>query len=313
MIVYLCTNIITKKHYVGITSQPLEKRKSVHKHNALTKNLPNYFYRSIRKYGWDNFIWTIIEDSVYDFAILNSKEIEYIEKYNSFTNGYNMTIGGDGTVGYKHTEETKNKISSTTKGISKGPLSGDHYNKVVKINKSRCGKTYEELYGVEKATELKAGLSRYSKEFHNNQNHKNWLKMSYEEKYGNDKSAQIKSKMSTTRKAKLVNGKRIDISESGLQSMRDSKLGSKNNNYVEIDIESQELIIRLYKTYGKIAPEILQESGYSKHVIKRFLKDIKIYAGRKKYKDGNCNPQRSQYAQGENDRSGQSRQHGIYN
>jgi hypothetical protein len=287
MIVYLCTNIITKKHYVGITSQTFQKRKSVHKHNALTKNLPNYFYRSIRKYGWDNFIWNIIEDGVCDFAILNSKEIEYIEKYNAFTNGYNMTIGGDGTVGYKHTEEAKNKISNATKGISKGPLSEDHYNKISKINKSRCGKTYEELYGVEKAKELKAGLSRYSKELHDNQNHKEWLKMSYDEKY-NEKAEQIKSKMSTTHKNKLVNGKRVNISEAGLQRMRDAKLGSKNNNYVEVDIESQELIIRLYKTYGKIVPEILQESGYSKHVIKRFLKDIKIYAGRKKYKDGNC-------------------------
>ena len=112
MTVYLCTNTITGKHYVGITSQPIENRKRVHKHCALTKNSPNHFYRSIRKHGWDNFVWMTLETGIIEYSVLLEKEIDYISKYNSFENGYNMTTGGDGTIGYKHTEETKRKISN---------------------------------------------------------------------------------------------------------------------------------------------------------------------------------------------------------
>ena len=35
----------------------------------------------------------------------------YIKKYNSFNRGYNMTIGGRGVKGLKHSEETKKKLS----------------------------------------------------------------------------------------------------------------------------------------------------------------------------------------------------------
>jgi hypothetical protein len=61
-----------------------------------------------------------------------------------------------------------------------------------------------------------------------------------------------------------------------------------NPQYVKIDVDNKLLIITLYKKYGKIVPEIQKETGFSKHVIKRFLKEEGIYAGRKKYKDGDC-------------------------
>lgn len=37
--------------------------------------------------------------------VLDEKEIDYIQKYNSFNNGYNQDLGGSGCRGYKHTEE----------------------------------------------------------------------------------------------------------------------------------------------------------------------------------------------------------------
>lgn len=45
------------------------------------------------KYGEDNFIFEIIEECSIDK--LNEREVYWIEKYNSFKNGFNRTIGGD--------------------------------------------------------------------------------------------------------------------------------------------------------------------------------------------------------------------------
>jgi hypothetical protein len=69
------------------------------------KNPKQYFGRAIRKYGWENFTKDILIDDVPE-EDLNNLEINYIAFYNSFgPGGYNCTIGGGGTSGYKHTEE----------------------------------------------------------------------------------------------------------------------------------------------------------------------------------------------------------------
>jgi len=37
--------------------------------------------------------------------ILDKLEIAYISFYDSVNTGYNLSLGGGGTLGYKHTEE----------------------------------------------------------------------------------------------------------------------------------------------------------------------------------------------------------------
>lgn len=62
---------------------------------------PTHFWYAIAKYGWNNFHHDIvlkIECSTkkdLDFW-LDTWEKYYIEKYDSYNNGYNMTLGGDG-------------------------------------------------------------------------------------------------------------------------------------------------------------------------------------------------------------------------
>lgn len=51
-------------------------------------------YRAFRKYGLENFSFEILEQCKIDK--LSEKEIFYIEKYNSYKNGYNQTLGGEG-------------------------------------------------------------------------------------------------------------------------------------------------------------------------------------------------------------------------
>jgi DNA polymerase II small subunit/DNA polymerase delta subunit B len=59
-----------------------------------------------------------------------NNEIKYIKLYDTYDNGLNSTYGGEGCLGYEHTDETKEKISN-----------------ILKNGASHKGKTYEQLYG----------------------------------------------------------------------------------------------------------------------------------------------------------------------
>ena len=73
------------------------------------------FGNALRKYGIDTFNFSILiivyskNNNNLDI-ILNYFEKYFIKIYNSFNNGYNCTLGGDGTINFKHSEETKNKL-----------------------------------------------------------------------------------------------------------------------------------------------------------------------------------------------------------
>lgn len=51
-------------------------------------------YSAIRKYGIENFLLSTIEQC--DDTIVNDREVYWIEYFQSFKNGYNATVGGDG-------------------------------------------------------------------------------------------------------------------------------------------------------------------------------------------------------------------------
>ena len=88
------------KIYVGQTIRTLEQRKKDHYRATKNKKNKNYnypLYRAIRKYGWDNLKWEII-DYGENKKELEEKEIYWIEYYNSFKKGYNSTVGGDGAI-----------------------------------------------------------------------------------------------------------------------------------------------------------------------------------------------------------------------
>lgn len=89
-----------------------------------------HLHRAIAKYGVAAFKRSVIEecDNQDDMLL---KEIESIKHFDTFNNGYNLTMGGEGRLGgtCKHTEESKLKMSLATKGKPKGKQSKDHIEK----------------------------------------------------------------------------------------------------------------------------------------------------------------------------------------
>lgn len=79
--------------YVGATRRHPDQRFVEHRRDALRfKHRP--LYAAINKYGIENFSLDVIEEC--DLASLSEREEYWIEKCNSFADGYNSTIGGAG-------------------------------------------------------------------------------------------------------------------------------------------------------------------------------------------------------------------------
>ena len=77
--IYKFRNKINNKVYIG-QSVCLEKRYLEHYHNHANPNLKDYktkFYKALRKYGFDNFDYEIIESNDY----FTSKELDEREIY----------------------------------------------------------------------------------------------------------------------------------------------------------------------------------------------------------------------------------------
>lgn len=100
--IYCFTNKITGKRYIGQTNN-VEKRKRGHKSVAFNPKANGYqlpFYCAIRKYGWDNFDFEVLEeiDEAFGREYLNEREVYFISFYQTLIsqNGYNYTKGGEG-------------------------------------------------------------------------------------------------------------------------------------------------------------------------------------------------------------------------
>ena len=105
-VIYRITNMINGKKYIG-------------KHST-TDVYDGYFgsgiaiKQAINKYGIDNFKKEII------CYCNNEEELKEMEKYHikkegTFSKGYNLTLGGEGILGYKHTEDSIRKASDSRK------------------------------------------------------------------------------------------------------------------------------------------------------------------------------------------------------
>lgn len=173
--IYLITNLINGKVYVGQTAKGLDERWATHV-RAWRKGKSPHLYAAFRKYGLASFSITLL--SVCDTKEqANYQEKLWILLYNSHNPdiGYNMTDGGDGGgvfTGRKHrpesiekmrksatgrspSKETKEKISKTRKGMvgEKSPAFNRSISSKEIVRLYQEGKTTRQIakiFGVEK-------------------------------------------------------------------------------------------------------------------------------------------------------------------
>jgi hypothetical protein len=180
--VYITTNLINRKQYIGDHSTNNEFDKDVYKGSGIL--IENAF----KKYKKRNFKREILEFFPTKQEAFNAQE-RYIKEYNTLTpNGYNISPKGGHNVkgciaeetrkkisvshiGKKDSIETRRKKSESRKGKSPGNkgkhISKQHSLQISKKLKGRKrekpwpskGKTYVELYGEEKANNISLKLS----------------------------------------------------------------------------------------------------------------------------------------------------------
>lgn len=93
--IYKITNNLNGKVYIGQTIQNIKER--FYQHCAVKCSndvLKMAIHKAILKYGKQNFSIEVIEEV--ESENLNEREIYWIKYFNSYKNGYNETIGGQG-------------------------------------------------------------------------------------------------------------------------------------------------------------------------------------------------------------------------
>jgi group I intron endonuclease len=143
-LIYKITNLTNSKIYVGQTRYSIEYRWYGHTFKARQINHRSYLQNAIRKYGTSAF--AVCKIATAD----NQKELDDLEIFwiafcrSKIPLGYNMNDGGGGSsnpskevrlkisraakirkphFGFKHSEETKRKISLSKMGEKIGPFS----------------------------------------------------------------------------------------------------------------------------------------------------------------------------------------------
>lgn len=133
-VVYCFHCLINGKKYIGASTM-IRSRIYQHRANVKGNLYPHIiFYQEVRKYGWENFIFGIIEYT--DKESIDERERYWIKEYKTLTEGYNMTSGGKGLrdrtpdieerriqsrSGYVTSESTKEKLRITSSKLKHSP------------------------------------------------------------------------------------------------------------------------------------------------------------------------------------------------
>ena len=146
--VYCHINKINSKKYVGITKQNPETRW----HGGNGYNNSEYFWRAIKKYGWENFEHKILYENLTKEEA-EKIEIQLISKWETTNRAYGYNIANGGNHIGSVSEETKKKISNGRKGIA------TELHRTEKTKK----KISESLKGIKRNDETKKKISDFAK------------------------------------------------------------------------------------------------------------------------------------------------------
>lgn len=190
----MVTNLLNNKQYIGRTIKKFNNRICSHLWDA-KNNSKYFFHKALKKYGKENFKWIPIE---YPVEELNEMEQFWIKTLNTKApNGYNLTDGGEGILGFKHKKESINKMKKPKPSI-KGKNNPMH------------------IYNIDFSGENNPMFGKPSpkKGKKLSQETIQRMKNSWENRIGHSQTKETRKKISETVKNSMTIEKRKSISES---------------------------------------------------------------------------------------------------
>jgi len=229
--------------YIGKSSS-WKSRLSSYKNLSGAKNQP-ILLNSLNKYGFDNHIIEIIDTFIGDSDYASGKEIFWIRsymsnskkwgKYYNIIGGLNMTDGGEGMLGYKYSDESREKMSKSGKGKPKyklrgRPLSEETKRKLSEKAKLRPSPTKGKKYSEER--KIKIGLSKIGNKNMLGKNHsdetKEKMKISKSKIFGKpilqfDLNSNFLCEYISKREASRVTGICRNVIDSSIRGCKDKR------------------------------------------------------------------------------------------
>lgn len=183
--IYLITSP-SGKHYIGQSKVSINKKKYWYSLLETKDTTDRKIINAIRKYSWDNMKFEIIEQNDnWTKEELNSREIYWIQYYNSVHLGYNMTSGGDGVDSTcarnnalkHHAKMTKEKNDERSRNCSIGQQRRFKENPESDITKKRKSDARKGSYRIESPSGQVWTTDKGLKDFY--KDHKDELKITY--------------------------------------------------------------------------------------------------------------------------------------
>lgn len=263
--IYVIRNKCNGKCYIG---QSLDIHRRTNKHlNDLVNNkhYNDYLQNAWNKYGSENFEFCVVE--LCDGSVLSEREIKYIQEYDSYLNGYNLTTGGEGTSGYTLTKEDIEKLKLSSKCL---------WHRVVLLNTREVFECISDAHLVYGADKTSIGMccknSRLSAGTYNNQRlvwayYDDYKKMTERDIYSKISQAQRKRAGANNTSSKSVvllnTGDVFDcISEAckayGISPSLMSRVCRGNGKSCGT-LNGEKLVWKFYDTYKSLSKEKIQQ------------------------------------------------------
>ena len=150
----MVTNSINGMSYIGQTTESLRSRENRHYKRMKNSNLK--FYNALKKYGKNVFIWRILKRCSTKDELNKQEKLTIFHYKTKHPNGYNLTDGGNGSLGLKHKKKAKELLSRINSGENH-PQFGIPCSKETrkKIGDANRGRKMSENFGKQMSKRLK--------------------------------------------------------------------------------------------------------------------------------------------------------------